>query len=203
MKQGKFFSGTNITIWVMWLLGNAAGFTLGDFLGGQFGVIRNGLMLDSRLLRLVAELTFGLVIGLSQLLVLRSMSPTIVHRRWAALTMVGFFTGGYIGKTISFAVTSNQVLLPIVFGVIMGSCVGIAQVVAIQLPLKRAVQWLPFSVAAWVIGEILSFSTSFRWYGMPLVGVMIACVLAIYLRKEATVAALKNSRSSGSVIQTN
>lgn len=167
----------------LWLLANAAGFLAGSLLGATDGgyVPEQLLATWGRWGLIAGDLVFGACIGLAQWWALRRTAQRSLSLTWIPVTALGFVLGARLGPGVSFAIAADVTLIAIVFGVVMGGAQGVATWFLVRDWHPRAGLWIPFSIAAWVVGESIAFSLGFAHWGVPLVAVAIAAVTGAHL----------------------
>lgn len=171
----------------LWIAGNLAGFMIGGILGATNQGVIARIWGESMLVRILGDLVFGGCFGVAQYLVLQHWLPRSRERLmwWIPLCMIGFTLGARLGARFAPIAGSHDVLLGMVFGLVMGLCVGGVQWFGMRylgvLNVRRPALWIPISVLAWVAGESISFEFQFRLMAVPLVALAIALVSGIGL----------------------
>jgi hypothetical protein len=169
-------SKTRWLSWLLWTTVNAFAFPLANTLAGDH-VIPPGI---------AGDLIYGLIFGALQTSVLYVLLHA--HRRilfgWLFASSIGFAAGIFLAIRVSLALTNNQILLPIVFGIIVGAVLGIAQWLILRLTTNStnaALWWIPVSMLAWVVGESIAFHSGFVAVFVVLVGAGIGAVTGVAL----------------------
>lgn len=172
---------------VEWVILNIAGFVVGSLLGATDYSLVDSLLDDSLGARMVGDVIFGGSIGLAQYVVLRRHFPESRPRLrwWIAASAVGFTLGARLGARFAPMLATQEFVLSIVFGIILGGCVGAAEWVAMQalgtLKAERPIVWIPTCVVAWIGAEIIEFGFDFNQLAMPLIALCIALVTGVSL----------------------
>lgn len=173
-----------LTWWLIWIIANGIGFTLGEFLGGRSGVpkmVSDATGLTSGAFWGVWSLLYGLSFGTFQAFVLRRRLPTLNVLAWAAASAVGFAIGTTLGARPSFALSETVVIIAVVFGIIVGGCLGLAQWRALAPVVPNSIAWVPASIIVWIIGETVAFTIGFGIQNTPIVGLVIGAVSGLLL----------------------
>jgi hypothetical protein len=159
-----------------WLAANAIGFLIGSLLGATDNGLVDGI---------AGDVLFGACFGVAQVLVL---SRYFLLSRWqmgfwVLACALGFLFGARLGARFSFAFASERVAIGTVFGLIMGTCVGLSQAAVMRFSWKfpHAYLWIPVNIVAWVLGESLAFRVSFSHAFVPLVAILIGAVQGMIL----------------------
>jgi hypothetical protein len=158
--------------YILWLFAHLLGFPLGEMIGGREGV--PGIL---------GDLFYGLSFGLPQTLVLLSCRKILRSwlYLWPVVSALGFTLGVRVGAKISFLFSSETTELSIIFGIIVGTCVGLLQLPVILRFGRQGLIWLPVSILAWISGEFLAFQTHFQAEAVPLVGMVIGTINGLAL----------------------
>jgi hypothetical protein len=165
-----------------WIIFNPIGFTLGSL----HGATSSGLipMLIPGLFGLVlGDLIFGAMFGFAQYLVFRRTGFLPASIWWIIANSVGFTLGARIGALLTFRFTEEWVLAGIIFGVFMGTSVGLATAFALfqKFIPGHFIIWLGTSILAWIAGESIAFASHFSLITVPLVALAIASLTGLGL----------------------
>jgi len=172
----------NIQFYLLWTFINPIGFILGSLQGATSdGVIPT--LIPGKAGLILGDLVFGMIVGFSQWLVLRKTKFPEMSAGWIFATSISFMIGARVGAALTFRITDNWQLAAIIFGFIMGGCIGFFTAFTLPgafTPL-RIVQWILISVISWVVGESIAFLTLFSQQHVLLVAFAIACIKGIGL----------------------
>lgn len=173
--------------WIYWIAANVVGFFIGSFLGATDGGLVSQVMGSGMIAHIIGDLVFGFCFGLAQWFVLRQFYPESRANLWwwIPASMIGFSIGARLGARVAPMAGDNQLAVGLLFGVVMGTSLGIVQWAGIQfmgaLKTARPYLWIPTSIIAWVLGESIAFQLRFSQAGVPLVALAIAFVSGIAL----------------------
>jgi len=173
-----------LTWWLIWIVANGIGFTLGELLGGRSGVplrVSEATGLTSGAYWGAWSLLYGASFGTLQALVLRRRIPTLNVLAWVVATAIGFAVGTTVGARPSFVFSPNPVLMGVIYGIVVGGCLGLTQWRALHSALPGALRWLPASILVWIIGETAAFTIGFGLQNTPIVGIIIGAVSGLLL----------------------
>src|SRR5689334_6867639 len=158
---------------LFWVITNIVGFVLGSILGATDNGLVSRIMPDGIVTHILGDLIFGACFGIAQWLVLRRFFPKSRSHLiwWIPACMLGFMIGARLGARFAPLVGDNELLVGIAFGLVMGTSLGLIQWGAIQglgvLKTARPSLWIPASIIAWVLGEIIAFQFRFGLFGVP------------------------------------
>ncbi|MCB9453950.1 MAG: hypothetical protein H6672_21160 [Anaerolineaceae bacterium] len=162
--------------WVEWILANVAGLLIGSVLGATDGGLVHGI---------VGDLLLGASIGVCQWWALRRY---LDHRPglgwWPFVTTFGYTAGVVLGRRFASTITTEHLLLGLVFGVFVGVPLGLAQAIAVRRlsgGQRAALVWFLAALAAWIAGELVAFLFYFRLEGVPFVGLAVALLSGLAL----------------------
>ena len=172
------------TWWLIWIVANGIGFTLGELLGGRSGVpklVSEATGLTSGMYWSAWSLVYGLAFGALQALVLHRRTPSLNRVAWAVATAIGFAVGTTLAARPSFLFTPNIVLMAVVFGIVTGGCLGLTQWRAFISAVPHAIGWVPASIVVWIMGETTAFTIGFGLQNTPIVGIVIGAISGLLL----------------------
>ena len=91
--------------------------------------------------------------------------------------------GARIGALLTFRFTDEWSLAGIIFGVIMGTSVGLASAFALfqKFTPGHFFIWLGTSILAWIAGESIAFAANFSLITVPLVALAVAGITGLGL----------------------
>lgn len=170
-----------------WIVANVIGFFIGSLLGATDGGLVSQVMGSGAIAKVMGDLVFGFCFGTAQWFILYRFYPESRPRLWwwIVASMVGFSIGARLGALIAPLAGSSQLAIGLVFGIVMGTSLGIVQWGAIRilgaLKTERAAGWMVASILAWILGESIAFQLRFSQAGVPLVALAIALVTGIAL----------------------
>lgn len=170
--------------WLIWIVGNGIGFTLGELLGGRAGVpklVSEATGLTSSVYWSAWSLVYGLAFGTVQALVLHRRLPSLNRVAWAVATAIGFAVGTTLAARPSFLFTPDIVLMAVVFGIVTGGCLGLTQWRALTNAVPHAIWWVPASILVWIVGETTAFTIGFGLQNTPIVGIVIGIISGLFL----------------------
>jgi hypothetical protein len=165
-----------------WIISNPIGFTLGSLLGAtSSGFVP--MLIPGLFGLMLGDLIFGAMFGFAQYLVFRRTGFLPVSIWWIIANSVGFTLGARIGALLTFRFTDEWSLAGIIFGVIMGTSVGLATAFALfqKLTPGHFFVWLGTSILAWIAGESIAFAANFSLITVPLVALAIASLTGLGL----------------------
>lgn len=165
-----------------WLLFNPIGFILGSLHGatntgfvtkvipGLFGLV-------------LGDLIFGAMFGFAQYLVFRRTRFLPASIWWIVASSIGFTFGARMGALLTFRITEEWFLAGVIFGVIMGTSVGLATALVLfrQFSPVQLLIWLGTCILAWIAGESIAFAAHFSLITVPLVALAIAGITGLGL----------------------
>jgi len=120
------------TIWIQWVLATTVGWVLGLVLGGEMGI--------------------GILVGLTQWLVLRRYFPGAGW--WVLASGIGWLAGWAIVTSGLIVPPGGGLLTSIVTGAVFGVTLGVAQWFVLRGWVKLASIWILLSIPGWTIGLI-------------------------------------------------
>lgn len=183
-----------------WTILNVIGFMIGSFLGATDGGVVPMALINNRLpigisdtlyvllAKVAGDVLFGAAFGLSQVIVFRRHFPQSRALRvwlWIIASIIGFTLGVRLGARFAPQLAAGEPWVGLLFGVIVGGCLGIVEWAAIRwlgvLKTQAAYWWIPASIIAWIIGEAIAFASDFSQATVPLVAVGIALVTGLTL----------------------
>ena len=169
-------------LYLAWLFMNLIGFLA----GGILGATSNGLVpakIPGIIGLLLGDPIFGVTIGLSQWIALRSTSFLTVSAWWIAATSIGFTVGAHSGALLTYRLANDWLPASIVFGIIMGGSLGLAALWPMRqvIAWPRSFGWLFVALPAWVLGERIAFAADFSHSTVPLVALSISGVSGLEL----------------------
>lgn len=173
--------------WVYWVIANVVGFLIGSFLGATDGGVVSQIMGAGIVAHVIGDLVFGFCFGLAQWFVLLHFYPESRAKLWwwIPASMVGFSIGARLGARIAPLAGENQLAVGFLFGIVMGTSLGIVVWAAIQfggaLKTAKPYLWIPTTIVAWVLGETIAFQFRFSLASVPLTALAIAFVSGIAL----------------------
>ena len=173
-----------LTWWLIWIVANGIGFTLGELLGGRSGVpklVSEATGLTSGSYWSAWSLVYGLTFGTIQALVLHRRAPSLNRLAWAVATAIGFAAGTTLGARPSFAFVPNLVLMGVVYGIVVGGCLGLTQWRALTSAVPNAIWWVPATLVVWIVGETTAFIIGFGLRNTPIVGIVIGTISGLFL----------------------
>jgi hypothetical protein len=149
-------------VWLQWITATGIGWAFGE-------AAASFISEDSVLLGTVHTAVSGVVLGMSQWLVLRSRIE--MAGRWIVATAIGSGLGGAVGFAASFASGASVIqpwaLLP------LGVALGVCQWLILRSQLARAGWWiLAYALGlpvSFVVGLLVSFALGFEWEGVDAV----------------------------------
>jgi len=176
---------------LIWLLLNPIGFTLGSL----FGATDNGLipsLIPGLAGLILGDLVFGGMIGFVQYLVFRITKYLPATILWVIATSLGFALGARTGSLLTYRITQDWTLAGIIFGVFMGGSIGLITALTLykQYSPNRLIVWIITSVTAWIAGEGIAFASLFLLKTVPLVALAIAGITGlglIYMQSQPQV----------------
>jgi hypothetical protein len=130
--------------------------------------------------------------GTLQAFALKHYVPALSRKLWAVATALGFAGGVTVGAPISFFVahfndtlaslfsdSASYLAWGIVFGIVVGSSLGITQWYALRGILAAPFRWFFACIATWIVGESVAFWLGFKLYNTPVVGAVIGALSGI------------------------
>ena len=170
-----------------WTILNVIGFMIGSFLGATDGGIVPAALGHGFVAKVVGDVLFGAAFGTAQVIVFWRHFPQSRGRLWLWIiaSIIGFTAGVRLGTRFGPLITQLEPWLGLVFGIIVGGCLGLVEWAAVRwlgvLTTQVAVWWIPASIIAWIIGEAIAFASGFSQATVPLVAVGIALTTGIAL----------------------
>jgi len=183
---------------LIWLLLNPTGFTLGNLFGAtDYGLIPS--LIPGLAGLILGDLVFGGIVGFVQYLVFRVTKYLPASSLWIIATSLGFTLGARTGSLLTYRITQDWTLAGIIFGVFMGGIIGLVTALTLykQFSLNRILVWIITSVTAWVAGEWIAFASLFSLKTIPLVAVAIAGITGlglIYIQSQPQVEILVQAK---------
>lgn len=172
---------------VEWTVLNVIGFMVGSFLGATDGGIVPAALGHTLVAKIIGDILFGAAFGLAQVIVFWRHFPQSRGRAWIWIlaSIIGFTAGVRLGTRFGPQITQAEPWLGLVFGVIVGGSLGLAEWAAMRwlgvLTTQSSVWWIPASTIAWIIGEAIAFASNFSQATVPLVAIGIALTTGIAL----------------------
>lgn len=166
-----------------WLVLNVIGFTLGSL----HGATTDGLIpaiIPGMIGLVLGDLVFGGMIGFVQYLALLRTPLLPVNSAWILATSLGFMLGARSGAFFTFRITQDWILAGVVFGVFMGTSVGLVTAFALFRklpPVRHILMWVGICILAWIAGESIAFAAHFSLRTVPLVALAIAVITGVGL----------------------
>ncbi len=145
----KRFLSAGWSLWLLWTIATALGFTLGIGLS-QLALTAMGEILSS--------IAFGSIAGLAQWFILRKRFH--VSGWWVLATSLGATLGLVATNAVHEALMGVRVALVVgVLGLtVLGLLVGIAQWLVLRKHLHRAGWWVLASAAGWFLGGLIAWA---------------------------------------------
>jgi hypothetical protein len=176
------FLKSTLSFYLVWLVMNVIGFVLGSLHGATTdGFIPTVVPGMTGLV--MGDLVFGGMVGASQYFALYRTRFLPVTAGWILATALGFTLGARGGSLFTFRLTQDWTLAGILFGVFMGSSIGLTTALLLfrKISPLYLLTWFGVCVAAWVAGESIAFSVQFSMYYVPLVALTIAGITGLGL----------------------
>lgn len=165
-----------------WLTFNPIGFTLGSLHGATNGGFVT-TVIPGLVGLVLGDILFGAMFGFAQYLVFRRTGFLPASLWWIAANSIGFTLGARLGSLLTFRIVQDWMLAGIVFGIFMGTSVGLATAFVLFRKFSPAslLTWLGTCIPAWIAGESIAFASDFALVTVPLVALAIAGVTGLGL----------------------
>jgi hypothetical protein len=124
----------------------------------------------------LGDLIFGAMFGFAQYLAFRRTGFLPVSLWWITTNSIGFTLGARLGSLLTFRIVQDLMLAGIVFGIFMGTSVGLATAFVLfrKFTPGHFFIWLGTCIPAWIAGESIAFASDFALITVPLVVCMIS-----------------------------
>lgn len=172
---------------VEWTISNIIGFMIGSLLGATNGGLVTAALGDTLLAKVVGDVLFSAAFGLAQVIIFWRHFPESRGRLWwwVIASIIGFTVGVRMGARFAPQIAPLEPWLGLVFGLVVGSCLGVVEWAAMRwagaLKVEAPIGWIPASILAWMIGEMIAFSSDFNQGTVPLVAIAIAVTSGVAL----------------------
>lgn len=163
---------------VEWLIVNAIGFLIANFLGSSL----YGLVVGNK-----GHLILGATFGLAQAIVLARHYPhpnRLVFLWWIAVSSIGFMLGANLASELTwqFVSAENQVVGSAIFGFFLCIPFSIGQWFVLRWIIYKSPAthwWLPTSLLAWFVTEGVSAVFGHPLWFMVIFGITIALLTGL------------------------